>query len=62
MDLSRGDFYKIIEDAKTAIKQYSKDIILFVWFVTDEYNNKLFVGNHPDEWYYFICWESPLDE
>ena len=33
MDLSRDHFYKIIEEAETDIKRYSKDIILFVWFV-----------------------------
>ena len=36
MDLSRGHFYKTIEAAETAIKQYSKSIILFVWIVPDE--------------------------
>ena len=36
MDLSRGHFYKIIEEAQTAIKHISKNIILFVWIVPDE--------------------------
>ena len=37
MDLSRGHFYKTIEEAETAIKQYiPKNIILYVWIVPDE--------------------------
>ena len=36
MDLSRSHFYKITEEAKTAIKQYSKEHYLFVWIVPDE--------------------------
>ena len=38
MDLSRGHFYKTIEEAKTDIKQYSK-VHYFIRFV--------FVGNRP---------------
>ena len=38
MDLSRGNFYKTIEEAQTAIKHnIPKNIILFGWIVLDEY-------------------------
>ena len=47
MDLSRGHFYNTIEEAKTAIKRYSK-LHYFIRLIRPRrIKNILFVGNRP---------------
>ena len=47
MDLSHGHFYKAIEEAKTAIKQYSK-VHYFIHLIRPQrIKFFLFVGNRP---------------
>ena len=36
MDLSRGHFYKTIEEGEQLLKNIPKNIILFVWIILDE--------------------------
>ena len=48
MDLSRGHFYKTIEEAETAIKQYSKEHYFIRRWESPPTNNKnMFVRNRP---------------
>ena len=58
MDLSHGHFYKTIEEAKTAIKQYSK-VDYFIRLIRPRGIKKfVFVGNRPEK--YKICYSSGI--
>ena len=35
MDLSHGNFYKTIEEAKIVVNNIPKYIILFIWFIPE---------------------------
>ena len=49
MDLSHGHFYKTIEEAETAIKQYFKDHYFIRLNRRRRIIKIVFVGNRPDE-------------
>ena len=49
MDLWRGHLYKTIEEAKTAIKQYSKEHYFIRLNRPKRLKKCLFVGNRPDK-------------